>query len=554
MLIEPQPAAYHRQFIVGGLGFGLLLFAVVAAGYLHSLAYPYQFDDFSSIRDNHALDDPTDIEAIWTFHPSRFVLHESLALNIAATGRSTAPLRATNFAIHLLAAFVVGWLARDLALRFGGALATPRNAEVVGLLAGLLFAAHPLATQAVTYLIQRTTSLAALFELGAVAFYVRAREAPHGPWLWAASWLLAGLAALTKEMSVALPGVLLLLEFALRASGRPGRSGWRLLPYGLVPVIVLTTAQMYTGEFGFAPQGLREATEISRWTYLLTQLVVIPKYLWLFFWPHGQNLDHDVALRHAPDVAAALGFLLLVGLSALAFLGRKRWMLAAVGWGLFLIGMAPESSLIPIRDVMNEHRVYFPMAGLIWSSAAGLVWLAARAPRWFLAMPILVVVALTVATHQRNKVWQSEQSLWSNVVNGSPRLPRGFNNLGMALSAQGQLAQAEVAYRQAIGLDSSYVHAMVNLGMLLGRGGRLAEAKPLFESAIRLKPSNAPALNNLGLVYAGLGDTVSAMGAFQRAIRIAPGAAEPRVNLRHLEQARFRSGATAGAIELPRLE
>jgi hypothetical protein len=152
------------------------------------------------------------------------VVHLSLALNLALTGRGPVGLRAINLVIHLLASLLVGWIVAELARGEPSDARQRASPRMVGLVAALLFAAHPLATQAVTYLIQRTTSLAALLELAAVAFFLRARRGREVRW-WAASWSCALLAAQTKEMAVALPIGIALVEATLRAQGRaPARA------------------------------------------------------------------------------------------------------------------------------------------------------------------------------------------------------------------------------------------------------------------------------------------------------------------------------------------
>ena len=185
---------------------------VVAAGYLHTLHYPFHFDDFDWIRDNLALQPPLDIAAIWDFRPSRFVANLTFALNRIITGESPASYRATNGVIHWLVALVVGWIAAQLAgaaraaaprepspgprAPLRSAVAAPRglaSPSSVGLVATLFFAAHPLATQSVTYLTQRNTSLAALLALASVAAFLRARRwrsRPRSPrrWRWRSPW------------------------------------------------------------------------------------------------------------------------------------------------------------------------------------------------------------------------------------------------------------------------------------------------------------------------------------------------------------------------------
>ncbi|MGD8394141.1 MAG: tetratricopeptide repeat protein [Candidatus Eiseniibacteriota bacterium] len=567
--------------------------AVIAGAYLHTLDDGYAFDDYESIRDNPTLDHWRDIGPIWHFRPSRFVVHMSLALNVATSGRSLVAFRLTNLVIHWLCAVLVGWIAVQLleVTRSGAPPRAPgdpsssRRATWIALAAALVFAAHPLATQAVTYLIQRTTSLAALLELGAVATYLgaRARQRARGTaWtLWGVSWALAVLAAFTKEMAFALPFLIAMIELVLRQHERarpaggsptgqdrqPARRTWPwLLPYlAVVPIIAVTT-QLPAIELDGRLPGLRETTEIGRAAYLWTELVVIPRYLALAIWPAGQNLDHDVPLRPTPDLTVAAGALLLVALTLLAWRLRRRWPLVTIGWLWCLIALLPESSLIPISDVMNEHRTYLPLAGLVWPAAVALVTAGtAIGARWrsgtgsshgtgtdrpvtgpttglatglaTAALLVAVVVPLAIATHERNMVWRDELTLWRDVTRKSPGKARGYNNLGLALAARGRLAAAEKAYRRAIELDPDYVYARVNLGQLYGTTGRPEQALELFEEAVAIDPEHVAALNNLGTARWTLGDLAGAEAAYRQALAVAPQAREPRRNLMRLLEA-----------------
>jgi tetratricopeptide (TPR) repeat protein len=511
-----------------------LVLAVVAAGYLHALGYPFHFDDLSNIRDNAALGPPPDVAGLWHFRPARIALYLSLALNALVTGRTAPGIRAGNLLIHAVAACLVGGIATRLAAAFdarraeaGRPVPTGRAARV-GLWAALLFAAHPLATQAVTYDIQRTASLAALLELGAVACWLEARE--RGAWPAGAGLLVcAALAALTKEMAVALP--LLLVMLAMRL-GSPRAWRWVAASFVAWPILLLTmrlpSATLPAGTIGF-----RETSGIGRLAYLLTQLTVVPRYLRLFLWPRGQSLDPAAAVHPHLDAAVLTGALALASLTLLFVLQRRSRPLALVGWLGCLIALLPESSVFPIRDVMVEHRMYLPLAGLAMIVADQLADLRG-ASRW--AVPAALVVVLTGVTVARNRVWRDEVALWSDVLAKAPASVRGYDNRGLAFEAAGRTVEAEADYRHAIALDSTDVYSLVNLGRLAGQQGRPREGLPLLERARRLAPDAEPALNDLGLTWMALGDTTRAVEAWRTALRAHPEARGPAENLARLHR------------------
>jgi hypothetical protein len=513
----------------------VLVPVLVLVAYGHTLPYDFELDDIQAIRENHALDHPGDVARIWHYHPSRFLLYQSFALNIALTGRSLEGLLIVNIAFHVIAALLVGAIAQTLA----GPLMPARSGRsaaaraAIGPIAALLFAVHPIATQAVTYIIQRTASLAALWELLAVWLYLVARSRGH-VMIWAGSWLAALLAAFTKEIAVALPLLILAIEVTLRnfaAADRraaPATSPERhrgphlawLAPYLLIWPLVAITASLPSVEQGVPLGGLRETGAISRLTYALTQCVVVPQYLRLVIWPAGQNLDHDVVLHHAVDGPVIAGVAVLALVTLAAWLSRRREPLLWVGWIWFLIALIPESSVFPITDVMFEHRVYMPFAGLSVGVAAWLATFAASG-RWRWLLPAAVVATLTAVTHQRNRVWKDEVSLWSDAAAKAPGSARARNNLGIAFEKRGRTAEAEQAYAQVIELAPNDIDGLMNLARLHGMRGSYRDALALQQRAERLMPDAPDILTDLGTTWWALGDTARAAAYFTRAIDIA---------------------------------
>jgi hypothetical protein len=562
--IASTPVRGHVAFCAA---FAVVLFV----GYGHTLGYPYQYDDFSSIRDNPVLRAPGDLAAIWGFRPSRTVTHLSLAWNLQLA-ESTTGLRVVNIFIHAATSLLVGWIAAALwtrsaqrppppdpapgssripplargrgRARAGTSPGGDLSAFGVGACSALLFAAHPLATQAVTYIIQRGTSLAALLVLVAVAAFVRARERAGYRW-WAVSWAAALMAGFTKEIAVVLPGLILAIERFLRGTGsRGGARSWQIAAYFLLPPVIALAASLPAAELGRAPSGLRETDEVSRMTYLLTQFTVIPRYLRLVVWPSGQSLDPDARWIQGPEAAAMLGLAGIVALCVLAIVLRHRLPLAALGVVWCLIGLLPESSIIPIRDPMVEHRMYLPLVGLVWAGVAmgafGHRLLARRvrgSGRWAPGLALALVLVLAGVTHARNRVWRDELALWSDAVARAPNKGRPHNNRAFALEKLGRFAEAESAFRKAIALEPGYVIARMNLSSLYGRSGRPTEALAILEDAVLLEPRNPGVLNNLGSALWALGDTVRAAEAYRQVLLIEPGAVDASTNLERLRRA-----------------
>lgn len=539
--VQPAASSSRLTAITGLFGASALVTLVVLAGYLHTLSYPFQFDDLFNIQANTALADPLDVAANWRFRPSRVVVSLSLALNGALAGLTPRGLRIGNLLIHIVASLLVGWLAKELTQRLApgarkeGARSRAPSPATVGLLSALLFAAHPLATQAVTYLIQRTTSLAALLELAALAAYLRARDS-GATRFWLASWACALLAALTKEMAIALPFLIALTEIALRRAGPSGRPRLVMFaPYLAVVPLVAWAAQLPWGLAGEMIPAVRQSEHISRLAYLATQCLVIPRYLGLVLWPQGQSLVHDVALHTRVDLPVFGGLAVLVALSLGAWWLRTRAPIVAYGWAWFMIAILPESSIFPIADLMNEHRTYMPLGGLAMGAATGLAaWSGARGARWMI--PAALIVALTVTTHVRNRVWRNETTLWSDVLRRAPGNALALNNLGLEFRKAGRFDESESAFRRAILAEPWRANAYLNLGSLLGARGRTADAVAVLDSAAAAAPREWRVFNSLGSANWLAGDTTAAARAYLRAIALAPGEPTPRAALAQMRE------------------
>lgn len=524
-------------------GARLCVALILAAGlgaYANSFTVPFQFDDLVVL-----VGEPS----ITGFHPSpasrRFLGDLSFAVSYRLFGTSTAGYHVVNLAIHLANALLVFLVA----LRVGRSDAgrgtwLEEHRRAVGCVAALLFVAHPLQTQAVTYIVQRYASLAAGFFLLAVVAYLTFRttdrERPRTAAAWYALFLLASLAAFwTKENGFTLPLVVVTAEFLLFTA--PARK--RLLylsPFALGAVALIAALLVVRPSAAQLDAMARVDTVMARSDYLLTQSVVVAKYLGLLLFPAGQSIDHAVPIQTsllAPRVlsTAMLHLSLIVAALVAGRAGRRRGAplltIAALGVLWFYETLLVESSLIPIVDVMYEHRAYLPSAGILLVAAALLVRLPR--PQWTrgkAAAAGLVVLLLCALTVLRNRVWRDDLSLWLDAAQKAPGSSRSLNNVGVAYGRRGEREVAADWFRRAMAADPSNSKAWVNLGEMLQETGRCGQAIPLFERFAALHPGYPDVFARLATCYAETGDAASAAAARERAERLearARGAAVP---------------------------
>lgn len=570
----------------------LLLLAVLAV-YARTLAVPFYLDDFSSIRENPLVYQWQGPTALWRAYPMRVVAYLSLAANYRLGGFSPAGYHAFNILVHALASLALHALARGLLRTPRVRASLPEGAgDSLPFAAALLFAVHPLHTQAVTYVVQRLASMVALFYLAALASYVQARLAtsPGARFAWGGACALAGgCAFLTKENSATLPLAALLLEAACFG---PGPRRLLATAAGAAAAIAVFAALLWLGASATASPEVgslaREAPGMSRLRYFATQLPVVAGYLRMFVWPAGLHLDHDVRLRSGlfePDVLAALA--LHASLLAVAVLSWRRRPLVAFGLLFHALAHAVESSVIPIRDLAFEHRAYLPDAGLCLVAAWALaVELPRRPAAARLAMPLLAALALTlgVTAWRRNEVWRDPVRFWSANVALAPGKARPHGALGRALLEAGRPAEALPELQRAAalrgpqdldpeGADLDALNTMwalreagradearalgerwanrivspaVRAGFLVNQGdleyeaGRLPQAEAAFREALTAWPAHREALANLGSVCASTGRFAEAESLFTIALSIDTGDELTRENLSKVRALRAR--------------
>ena len=560
---EPQPGLLGRPLPV------LLLLSLLGTLiYSNTFSSPFLFDDIKNLLANQKI---TEISSFLSLSGRRDVGFLSFALNYRFGGFDVFGYHLVNLLIHIANAFLVYTLVR-LLFRTSGLLSQAPSGLLLQVpwAAALLFLVHPIQTQAVTYIIQRFTSLAALFYLLTLVAYLKWRTAPSeekGRYLWYGLALLSCFLAMkTKENAFTLPLMILLLEGVFFEWAFLGPLVWRrwvsVFPFLLTLLIIPLSLPLSLGSPSLASfsQGdlvgvvdlVRETTEISRADYFFTQGRVLVTYIRLLFLPMDQNLDYAYPIYHsftAPPVF--LSFLFLSSLFALAvylLLASRRGhhalrlppaaaRLAGFGILWFFLALAVESSLIPIRDVIFEHRLYLPSVGLFLAiAAAGAGGLAQRSPYAALlaATFSLVVVLLSVGTYQRNEVWKDGVGLWQDVVRKSPEKARARIFLAREYERVGRLQGALLEYQAALALEPRQAKAHNNLGNLYREMGRQEEALGAYLAALALDPELAMTRNNLGNLYRDLGRLEEALREYQAALATDPQMAAGHYNLANL--------------------
>jgi tetratricopeptide (TPR) repeat protein len=527
----------------------LAVLAAVAVAYFPSIDGEFQFDDSTSIVTNIAMKDLSSfVSGVLPqfFGEGRPVTDITFAINYAVAGLWSRPYHETNLAMHL-AAVVLAWLVgRALLRRLGCA-----RPGTVALVAAAVWGLHPLDTQAVSYTVQRAEVLAGGLVLCAVLLLLRAEERWPKPSALVAGGLALAVwfvAASSKITAVTAPFAFVLIALAAPRGGEGGPRPLRrtlLLALPLLGAVGVLAARVLSGFRGRADVGF-DLAAVPPGSFALTQLRVILRYLLLIFWPAGQNVDYDFPLSRTLLEPATIGAgLVLAGLAAAAVLlylwsrGRggtdagRAARVGAIGIAWFFLMLAPSSSVVPLPDVIMEHRAYLASFGIVLGVVAGATAaaraLAARRPaaRWLApALAVAACAAVGTATWYRNQVWESRVALWSDSVAKSPRKARPHFNLAHARSEAGDDEGALAEYRRTLPLAGDgtirWSDLMRNMGASLLGSHRYDEAIQLLGQASAMDPGNPELHNNLAIAYMEKGNVDKAAVEAAQAIHLWP--------------------------------
>lgn len=446
----------------------LALAALCAALYAWTADFPMAFDDHTYLKDNTLFQDTASFG-----YPARFtefvrlpllsnsdpdlsvnfvlrpVAYASFHLNYLLDQFEPRWFRAVNIVIHALNSLLIYALLR---LLLKNQEPRPRSALFIPAAAAFLFAAHPLATESVTYIVQRFTSLSTLFFLLTLWCHFNSLGSTK-KWnarLWTVATVLAVLAGmLSKECVFTAPLMAVLLDHLVLGTRLRAalRRGWPLLMcLPLIPVQVLMTSAALQGDSfslanAFNIVNSRDAP-LSHWHYLVTQVTVLAAYLRRIIWPSDLNIDPEWPLhRSLLEQPVILCGLLLLALLAGSWLwwrrrsddARSRLMFVFVLW--FFITISTSSGLVPLPDLMADHRSYLPSIGIFVLIACLLdcIRKSSWRPAQSLVSGLLAVwvAALAWSTCLRNEVWRTRESLWETPW---PKVPT--NTVPGAISAR----------------------------------------------------------------------------------------------------------------------
>lgn len=520
---------------------GLLVTFVV---YLPGLSGGFYFDDQFSIAQAPAVHwQELSLQGVWAAAtsgrlPGRSIANLSFGVNHLFGGLDPKGYHRFNLVVHLAVGLVLAWTCHAFAVQRPAAESARTAAPVAAALSATVFLVHPLNVQAVTYVVQRMTSLAALFSLLAFGCYLQARRAGSQSrtvrvLLLSAACVCWPLALMSKENTLILPAVVVVHELCFH------RAAWRSRLAGMdrtsrvksaLAVVAIALAVVAIASAYVDYQAISFATtfpqrDYNGWERMLTQPRVHFAYATLLVWPAPSrlNLDHEFAVSRSlldpPSTLAAVVFWLVFALGAI-ILARSR---PRYGFPLlaYLLFHFVESGPLNI-EMIFEHRMYLPMAALVMLLTAATVDLGARLRMGVAVATALAIVPLAAANHTRNVTWSDPLSFYRDCAEKSPNKYRAVYNYGRTLVVRGSYFDAVPVLQQAIRLDpqKSQVHNELALAY---QGINLpAKAVAELQEAVRLNASDGEATYNLAVLLDNAGSHAEAARLYRHFLAILP--------------------------------
>jgi tetratricopeptide (TPR) repeat protein len=480
----------------GGRTWAAIIAGMIGLVYANTFTVPFIFDDDNAIVANPTIRHLWPPRYLWDAPPQSTVAGRPLVSATLAVNYAISELRPWSYhVVNLLLHIGCAWLVFGLARHATG------QQHLAGALA-LVWAVHPLLTETVTYVIQRTELLMAFCYLLTIFSVTRGRH------LAAVLACAAGMAC--KEVMVTAPVAVWLYDRTFMAGSfreafrqRGGLYAALAGTWAVLAAILLAAPRGETVGFGFS--------HVTPWQYLLTQSGVMVRYLQLSVWPQPLTLDYfDWPVAKSVADVWLPGLLVAGGMAGTVWaLVRQPKLGFLLAWVLLIL--APTSSVVPIAsEVVAERRMYLPLIGVV----GGLAFCRGNY-RWVLCG--VAVLAGSVGTWRRNMDYRDAVSIWEDTVAKRPENPRALVNLGEALVRRGDEKQALELFERAVAVQPAHTDARFNLGVMLASQGRQAEAVEHLERAARGEPGNEKFQANLGIVLANLGRLEEARAALERA-------------------------------------
>jgi tetratricopeptide (TPR) repeat protein len=551
----------------------VLLIVISSAVYLNTLSHDFVFDDMDIIVENKYISDfsknfPAFFNKTYfkisggeaSYRPvatlSYFLIYAIAKLNPVA-------YHISSLLLHSINVILVYWLMNLI-----------QRSKFSSLIAGLIFATHPVLTEAVNCVSFNEDLLTTLFFLLSLSLYIKSKAADKtlGIPLCILSLLAFLLALLSKEMAITLPGMIVLYDLTFTDAENEKILSMRsvkILKNGIPYYSGFMAISLFYLYLRFHIFYNQKELSVHSYGSFLERLLFLPQQIFGFikiaFYP--LNLSAHYVFSYPKsffEISNILAILFFSGLVVASFFIVKKSKVTFFGIWWFFIALFPVSNIIEIFNPIADRYLYLPLIGFCMVMSIFITDILPRilSPRInrFNTLKLLIVVGLLIfysaITVTRNNDWKDNFTLFSKTLENSPDSPIAHGGLGLAYQEQGRLEDAIREFKKTIELmpglykayfslayayekqglideaihnymkvveiNPNYVDAYYNLANLFIKRGLLTQAAGAYTKIIKLEPKDFEARNNLGVVYAMQGKLDAAIQEWEQVLKIDP--------------------------------
>jgi len=481
----------------------MIVFVILATlsclAYANSFHVPFHFDDLRLIRFNFSLRDLGGWKAIFSSEPFRPLLVATFALNFKLGNSDPFTYHVFNLLFHVVAVSLFFVFVRRIS-----------KSALLPFAAAAWMAVHPLNTESVTYISSRSIVLCADFYLASLLCFDTYVEKKNRPALLFFC-LFFILAMITKEEGALIPFTALLYNGFIKG-------GDSLRKHKLLHVLTCMFVLVIGGLRMVLFFKLTPDLPYSYFTWTATQITVWVRYFRLACLPVSLNVDPDISQVSVGTPVFWIASSLVAGLIVLCVRLRKTQPGLAF-WGLWFFLNLLASSAVPLADFSAEHRVYISLFGFCAAGASVAFLVLEKYPKaelWIKTALVLVIAFCVLGTFERNRVWNSELTLWKDAVLKSPRKIRPHLNLAGSFFNLKQYDPAIREYEFVKTLNPANAQIYAGLGICYLRKGDLPAAEAAFHQALFRDPTMIDPKTGLGMIRYSQGKFEEALAYFRQ--------------------------------------
>ncbi len=392
----------------------------------------------------------------------------------------------------------------------------------LSLFGALLFAAHPIHTEAISFITASFDQIAIIFLLSSFLLYIKKKNK--------SSIFFYLLAALSSEIAIVLPFLIILYDFTFRL--KPTKKNFKKQVKKYLPYIIIFVVFLLIRFFLIKVIGRVDLDGLG-WGYglrVLSMPKIIFKYVLLMLWPLNLSVKHYIPISGSIfDFSLLIPIVLLLTLVFLSIKLYKNHKIIFFSIWFFFISLLPVSNIIPIQRLMTEAYLYLASIGFVLL----LGFLISKIPSLdkknknlkiiSLAVFIVIIIAYSFIVIDRNKDWKDEQTLWERTVEVNPNSATAYNNLGFIYQEKGEYNKAGESFLRSIELNPNRALTHYNIGVLYGKLNAVNQSIQAYEKAVELDPMLLGAHINLGIMYDNTGRFEEAYDEYVKALDIDSG-------------------------------